>query len=261
MTYPRRSFGAVSLEVPPGLFEDDEAPPGFLVALTAIAPATLRIRTLAPGKAASLVEIMAGLCPSLPKDVTANGRKHAWPGLASAMPGDPHRVHYLFESGGKVFQSLAEAPANLWADYGPYLEGAMLSLDLGEKPRPSLPLHGAHAAPVVHATQPAQDPVEDIKRQLAAAEADVIRLILSSHFDEAEARLRTIDADIYGANALAHAYEAALERAPTDARIYDRALHWARSTFPDPHTAVEAEQFGAAIADAEERLRLIHQPD
>ena len=261
MAYPRRCFGKVSLEVPPGLFEDDEAPSGFLVALTAIAPATLRIRTLSPGNAASLAEIMAGLCPSLPQDVTATGRKHVWPGLAAAMPGDPHRVHYLFESRGDVFHGLAEAPADLWTDYGPYLEGAMLSLDLGEKPRPSLPLHGAQVAPEVRATQPAQDSIGDIKRRLGAAEADVIRLILSGRFDEAEARLRAIDADIYGANALAHAYEAALERAPADARIYTRALHWARSTFPDPHTAVEAEQFRAAIADAEERLRQIFQTE
>lgn len=154
MAYPRRSFGAISLEVPPGLFEDDEAPSGCLAALTATAPATLRIRTLAAGTAASLADIMAGLCRSLPQDVTTTGRKHAWPGLGAAMPGDPHRVHYLFESGGEVFHGLAEAPADLWADYGPYLEGAMLSLDPGEKPHPSLPLHGAHAAPAVHAAEP-----------------------------------------------------------------------------------------------------------
>ena len=62
---------------------------------------------------------------------------------------------------------------------------------------------------------------------------------------------------ITGANALASAYETALERAPAETRIYTRALHWARSCFPDPHTAIEAEQFRAAIEEAESRLARI----
>ena len=261
MAFPRRSFGQISLEVPPGLFEDDEAPAGFLAALTAIAPATLRIRRLDPAGAPSLADVLSGLSSTAPQTVTAIGRKHTWQGLSAADPGDPQCVHFLFESGGEIFHGLAEAPAGLWADYGPYLEGAMLSLDTGQKPRPSFPLHARQAAPAVADKPSVPDPVETVRSKLADAEQDTVALILSGRFEDAEARLLAIDADVYGAHALARAYESALAMSPGEAEIYTRALHWARSGFPDPHTAIEAEQFHAAIAEREARLTQIHQPD
>jgi hypothetical protein len=261
MAYQRRQYGPVSVDVPPGLFDDDEATPGLIAAFTAIAPATLRIRKADLAGAPDLATAMAALCRGAIRTVTATGTKHTWPGLAADLPGDPHCVHYLFESRGEAWHGVAQAPADLWADYGPFLEGVMCSLDIGAKPQPTLPLTGKAPAPQVSEKPVLPDPVEEKKRRLTDASTEAIALILALRFEEAETRLRAIDADIYGANALAHAYETALERAPADARIYTRALHWARSTFPDPHTAIEAEQFGAAIADAEERLRRIHRPD
>ncbi len=261
MSFPRRSFGHISLEVPPGLFEDDEAPAGFLAALTATAPATLRIQTLEPAGASSLAARLSSLCSSAPQTVTATGKKHTWPGLSAKDSGDLHRVHYLFESGGKILHGLAEAPADLWADYGPYLEGTMLSLDAGQKPRPSLPLFAKQGTPMVTDKPPVPDPVKIIQDKLAEAKAAAIALILSGRFDEAEARLLAIDADVYGATTLAHAYELALVKSPSDTGVFARALHWSRSRFPDPHTSIEAEQFSAAIAEHEERLRQIYRPE
>lgn len=254
MAYPRRQYGPISVEVPPGLFEDDEAPPGLIAAFTAIAPAILRIRTADLAGAQDLATAMAALCVGTIRPVTATGRKHTSPGLAADLPGDPYRVHYLFESRGEAWHGVAEAPADLWADYGPFLEGIMLSLDIGEKPRPTLPLTGKAPAPQVSEKPVLPDPIEEKKRRLTDASGEAIALILALRFEEAEARLKAIDADMFGANALASAYEAALERAPAETRIYTRALHWARSCFPDPHTAIEAEQFSAAIEEAESRL-------
>jgi len=258
MAYPRRQYGPISVEVPPGLFDDDEAPPGLIAAFTAIAPATLRIRTASLAGAPDLATAMSALCSGAARPVMATGTKHTWPGLAADLPGDPHRVHYLFESRGEAWHGLAEAPADLWADYGPFLEGVMLSLDIGDKPRPTLPLTGKAPIPQVSKKPVLPDPIEEKKRRLADASGEAIALILALRFEEAEARLKAIDADIFGANALASAYETALERAPAETRIYTRALHWARSCFPDPHTAIEAEQFRAAIEEAESRLARIH---
>lgn len=255
MAFQRRYFGGLSLEVPPGLFEDDEAPAGYAVALTALEPATLRIRTVDPASAVSLSEVMTGLVGASPKEVEATGEDYVWPGLAAEVPGEPRCVHYLFESGGQVIYGMAQAPPALWADYGSFLEGAMLSLDIGGQPLPSLPLFEHASAPEVREKQELPDPAEAVRLRLAEVAGEAATLIEALHFEEAEALIRRIDSDIFGANALARAYEAALERSPAEPRILDRAVYWARGAFPEAHTAVEAEEYRTAAEETVARLK------
>lgn len=260
MSWLRQTFGPISLAVPPGLFADEDAPPGCLAALTAAVPATLRLRSIRPGSAKSLEAVMAGLTSTSPAIIEAAGEGHVWPGLRAQEDTEPQRVHFLFETGGQVFHGLAEAPGELWDDYGTFLEKVMLSLDPGAAPLPTLPLLRASGVPQSRQRVREPDPVEQVRRRLADASGEARSLILEGRFEEAEARMRAIDADIQGAVALAAAYETVLAAAPRNAAILERAVRWARSAFPEAHTAMEADAYRAAADDAETRLRALFRP-
>lgn len=254
--WPRRQFGDISLAIPPGLMEDDEAPPGYLVAITALTPATLRIRRIGTGAATSLAEILSDLTDAPPQEDQA-GQGHVWPGLRAEPQGAPRRMHFLFETAGEAYHGLAEAQADLWADYGIFLEAVMRSLDPGGPPSPRLPLFAGQGVPDVTERAPVVDPMEAVRGRLMAVSGEARALILAHRFDEAEAMLRAIDADIQGAVALAAVYEAALAALPADRLILDRAIYWAHAAFPSPHTAHEAHDYARAAADAEARLKAL----
>ncbi|KCZ97206.1 hypothetical protein HPO_15928 [Hyphomonas polymorpha PS728] len=256
MTYPRRRFGSLSLEVPPGLFPDDEAPEGFAAALTAAVSATLRIRMIALDGAPDLAEVLRGRAGGgPPRQVCAMGEAYVWPGLSAAMEGSPRRTAYAFESKGQVWFGTLSVPDDLWTDYAPFLEGVMLSLDIGKRPAPSVPLFAGAGVPEVSQRTVLPDPVEGMRQRLAEMGEETVRLILALRFDEAEMRVRQIDSDIYGANALADAYEAALHQSPSDQNILDRAVFWAEHAFPEPHTDIEAEAYRTGAAARVARLR------
>jgi hypothetical protein len=257
MTYPRRAFGIFSLEVPPGLFEDDEAPFGYDAALTGYEAVTLRIRRMSPGSAAALADVLRLLCDTPPQPVTAAGAAHLWPGLAAREATGYRLRHYLFESQGQVIHGRIDVSDALWTDYGVFLEAALLSLDLGEAPAPTLPLFPGAPLPEIAARPAEEHPVDALKRRLANASGEIMALIGAARFEAAETLARSIDADIYGAVALAGAYEAALTAAPTDPALLERALYWAACALPSPQTAYEADEFSAALEAREARLRAI----
>lgn len=260
MAYPRRRFGAFSLEVPPGLFPDDEAPAEYAAALTALVPATLRIRTIPLAGAADIAEVLSRAGGGPPRRVLAAGAEHVWPGLSATMDGAPHEVVYAFESEGQVWLGTLSVPGDLWNDYAPFLVGAMVSLDIGKRPAPTVPLFAGSAVPVISERTFLPDPVETMQQRLAEMAGGAVRLILDLRFDEAEAAVRQIDSDIHGANALANAYKAALRRNPTDQAILSRAIIWARNAFPEPHTALEAETYRRAAEARVAELLSIFQP-
>lgn len=261
MMYPRRRFGAVTMEAPPGLFEDDEAPAKCIAALTALAPATLRLWKIEPDGASDLSALMARLCDGAVREVTAIGEDHVWPGIAADVEGDPKETHYLFEHDGAFIHGVACAARALWADYGPFLEMAMLSLDIGARPALYLPLFAGGGTPELTRKPEVESPSVSLDRRLAGVAAEAQRLIAQSDFERAEAFVRAINADIYGASALMQIYEAALAQAPTNARIYERALYWARAALPEPHTEIEAEKNEAAITEREAALNRIYRGD
>lgn len=258
MTYPRRRFGAVTMEAPPGLFEDDEAPSDCIAALTAIAPASLRLWKIDPDGAPDLSALMARLCDGAVREMAAIGEEHVWPGLAADVAGDIRETHYLFEHDGAVIYGVARAPHELWPDYGPFLEMAMLSLDIGARPSLYLPLFAGAGTPDVSPKPEVESPSAALARRLDAAAPEAQRLIAQLKFDDAEALVRAIDSDIRGASMLMRVYEAALAQAPSNARIFDRALYWACAALPEPHTEIEAEQNESAIVEREAQLKRIH---
>jgi hypothetical protein len=260
MSYSRLRFGALTLAAPPGLFEDDEAPADCIAALTSTEPASLRLWRLDASDAPNLAALMAQLCGGASRVVTALGEAYAWPGLAADVEGAPRKTHYLFESQGAAIHGVTETPNELWNDYAPFLEATMLSLDIGARPEPSLPLFAGGAAPEVSPKPEVEDPVDAKKRRLDDTASATIDLIVALKFEEAEVLLRAIDSDIYGACALADAFEAALQRMPTELRIFERALLWARRAVPTAHTAMEAESNDAAIAEREARLQKCFRP-
>ena len=257
MVYPRRAFGIFSLEVPPGLFDEDDVPFGYDAALTGYEPVTLRIRRMSPGEAPTLAAVLQLLCDAPPEPVTATGASHLWPGLTTREAAGHRLRHYLFESQGQVIHGRIDVSDTLWTDYGVFLEAALLSLDLGEAPAPTLPLFPGDPLPEI-ADRPAEEhPVDALKRRLDEASDEIMALIAAARFSDAEAAARRIDADIYGAVALAGAYEAALTAAPADPALLERALHWAARALPSPHTAYEAHEYEAAFDAREARLRAI----
>lgn len=101
-------------------------------------------------------------------------------------------------------------------------------------------------------------------REPAMAEAS--RLADLEHFEDAEAAVKKVDDSIYGAVALAKMYQAKLEalvatgsaRSGTGRqhaeRIFGRALWWAQSAYPEPHTQYEADDYSRGQAEDLSRL-------
>jgi|GEM_PF-1527565 len=87
------------------------------------------------------------------------------------------------------------------------------------------------------------------RARLAAAAQQARPLIDQQRFAEAEALLRAVDSDIYGAVALGQLYTSALQdliatgqlvaQRPHAEKLFERALHY-RAAAPEPHTPEEA---------------------
>ncbi len=105
--------------------------------------------------------------------------------------------------------------------------------------------------------------LESLKTKRAPSEAHAAALIRKAQgkdaktaeamFDEAEAEVRRVDDSIYGAVAISRMYQARLSemisqgmlkkhKAEVEA-MYRRALRWAWSCYPDPHTEYEADDY------------------
>jgi len=88
------------------------------------------------------------------------------------------------------------------------------------------------------------------RRAPAVREAD--RLLAEDRYDEAEQAIRRVDDSIYGAVEIALLYRRRLEQLaaggvtehtkPHLARVFERAVQAAYGAYPEPHTAIEAEQ-------------------
>lgn len=112
--------------------------------------------------------------------------------------------------------------------------------------------------------------LEQLSRKRAPAVATAERLLQDDSFDEAEREIQRADDSIYGALEIARMYRRRLEqliaagegRARLDA-VFRRALAWAQGAYPEPHTAIEAEQRDAGRAeDRAELVRILgYDPD
>jgi hypothetical protein len=97
------------------------------------------------------------------------------------------------------------------------------------------------------------------KREPAMAEAS--RLADLEQFTEAEQAVKKVDDSIYGAVALGKMYRAKLEAIvasgaagtrdgkPRAERLFERALWWMQSAYPEPHTAMEGDNYERGRAE------------
>jgi hypothetical protein len=95
--------------------------------------------------------------------------------------------------------------------------------------------------------------MESLEKKRAPAVTKAIELIAQERYDEAEQTIKSVDNSIYGAVATAKVYRQRLEElvtgglsGPNKTRaeaVFWRALSWAQSAYPEPHTAIEAENY------------------
>jgi len=104
------------------------------------------------------------------------------------------------------------------------------------------------------------------RRAPAVREAD--RLLAEDRYDEAEQAIRRVDDSIYGAVEIAKLYRRRLEQLaaggvtentkPHLARVFERAVQAAYGAYPEPHTAIEAEQYDSGReSDRAELVRIL----
>lgn len=103
--------------------------------------------------------------------------------------------------------------------------------------------------------------INDLACRRAPAVAEAEGLIASECYDEAEKAVIAADSSIYGAVEIAKMYRRRLEHLLAEGiegradrehaeAVFHRAARWARSAFPEPHTAAEAEQYRDAADHA-----------
>ncbi len=188
-----------------------------------------------------------------------------------AVEGQSRRVALVaFEDGGWFFTAHAMCPDDHWSRHGAALRAAVRSITLATPKGQTHDLDSTHApgwkriSPEEYlASSRKQAREREQGRKPAVAQAE--KLLREGNFDEAERAITRVDSSIEGGVEIARMYERRLrqlveagehvadrERAE---EIFGRALRWAQSCYPDPHTQIEADDFAAG--QAEDRARLV----
>lgn len=169
------------------------------------------------------------------------------------------------EDGGRFVTAHAMCASELWPSFGSVLEHAVTSfcltrprhptvscvpngpvpicdmpgVDIGEWPRG----RGAHVFDEVKA-----------KRELDDASATARTLIKNGQFDDAELLITNLRSTVHFTVTLSRLYRERLTELspaaqsnaalrPAAEAVFERALKWSMMAYPDPHTAIEAENF------------------
>lgn len=110
--------------------------------------------------------------------------------------------------------------------------------------------------------------LDSLRRRLADAAQRALPDVRAGRFDSADAQVRAVDQDIQAAVMLGAMYTAALReavgRGERESRpdyfnaLFERALRWRQSAYPEPHTAYEADSYSSGRdADRAELEKLI----
>lgn len=280
---------AFSMEVPPGLVADaaDSDGPGPDARLAPVAllvsplePATLAV-AVRPADGRRSVEAWArGHAEASSVTAAAVARTELrgvrFPHPAVMIEGHETRAGTLnqtilvaLEDGGTLIVLHARCPKAIWPDYGPWLRDTMLSFELEDARGPTLPLAPGESVPPLVERSPSEqqemskDPYERYLEGLAKTRAPAMKrameLVEAERYDQADEAVKAADGSIYGEVALAKMYREHLavlvaagrhhaERARAEA-VFRRALKWAESAYPEPHTEVEAENYERGRAE------------
>ena len=97
--------------------------------------------------------------------------------------------------------------------------------------------------------------LDSLRRKLARAAIQALPDVHAGNFDAADALVRGVDRDIQSAVMLGAMYTDALRAAVSAgeresrpeffAALHERALRWRRSAYPEPHTAMEADDYAS----------------
>lgn len=97
--------------------------------------------------------------------------------------------------------------------------------------------------------------LDSLRRKLADAAQRALPDVRAGRFDAADAQVRAVDTDIQSAVMLGAMYTAALkesvgvgerESRPEHFKaLYERTLRWRLSAYPEPHTAMEADDYAS----------------
>lgn len=186
---------------------------------------------------------------------------------------DGQKLHLMivaFEDGGRLVTAHAMCPAELWASYGSALSAAAESITLTSPKGPTRDVDsltaegwGSFAENVSKARAASEKHAEArrSKREVAVERAQA--MVNAGHFDEAEQEILKADSSIDGGVEVARLFERRLRfvvRSGAHPRerveaIFARALRWAQSCYPEPHTQIEADD-NAAGREAD-RARLV----
>lgn len=187
-----------------------------------------------------------------------------------------------FEDGGRFVTAHGMCPAELWPSYGAALSAAVESITLANPKGPTHTVDDyearqaaaqnthAAAAAQIEASKPTK-PNAPASREKRNATADPMQAAIATArehlaadaFEEAEHAIQNVDRDIQGAVKISMLYRERLaemvksgeganssDKARAE-RVFFRALSWAQSCYPEPHTQIEAEQY----AEGRERDR------
>lgn len=204
-----------------------------------------------------------------------------------------------FEDGGRFITAHAMCPAELWPSYGAALSAAVESITLTN---PKGSTHAVDdyearqaAAQNSHDTAAAQIEASQLSTHeyiatlgerskphskghaksdpMQAAIAAAREHLAADAFEEAEQAIQKVDRDIQGSVKISMLYKEHLTAlvqsgvTTTDKarieRVFFRALSWAQSCYPEPHTECEAENYEAGrIEDRAELVALLgYDPD
>lgn len=97
--------------------------------------------------------------------------------------------------------------------------------------------------------------LDSLRRRLAQAAQGALPDVRAGRFEAAESRVLAVDRDIQSAVMLGALYTEVLRDAVSAgeresrpefvAALHQRALHWRQSAYPEPHTAIEADDYAA----------------
>lgn len=189
-----------------------------------------------------------------------------------------------FEDGGRFVTALGLCPAELWPSYGASLAAAVESITL-ERPKGSThsvddpdvrseAFAKAKARGLAEVNDPREnteilcstpEPESPLSGPRVAAIGAARGHLAEDEFDEAERSILSVDSTIQGAVKLAALYEehlrtllslaaGGIDKARAE-QVFRRALSWAQSCYPEPHTEYEVERYEAGRA--EDRAHLI----
>lgn len=278
MSYPRREFQGAgpwfSVELPPGLvfapLAELERVPAFslarpFAAVVAVNGPAAIVFSLAPA------EGMASVTAAVERFAGERGSEN--PGLFFDKFGGETRRHpgmlaeiaagcllAVVEDGGRALVMEAFGERDIWPDYGPFLEAAMRSLELAAPAGPTLPITAGEAVPVIEPGERGADAIwaDERRAALDAKAGRASALVADNRFDEAEAVLTGGDASAEAYARMAAVYESQLaaggwDRATREV-LHHRALEWWLRSYPEAHTAEEAERYSLGMAADRARL-------